>query len=348
MKKRFLNKLIALATIFIASTVMIPQKAEAAWISNYYGGWAYSNGYSMATGWNKINGTWYYFNSYGIMQTGWVSTGGQWYYLDKSGAMQTGTIQIEGKIYLLGPSGAMQTGSCVINGKMYYFGADGVCVGNDVPRPERAYDYYGNFVQPYIPSQISNPNSVMDTSIPLETGEEAKTEYRIYYKDDDGEALLTKRIDADDRITLYEPEKAGYEFVEWNTKKNGNGTSYDAGDKMKLTKDLTLYAQWDEIEEKEEEDDKISVTGITVSVLNHNESVPTISVGDTIQLSRKITPSNATTTKVTWAVKNGNPGKAEITSTGKLTAVEGGTVTVTATATDGSKTVGSITIRIES
>lgn len=353
MKSKFLSKLIAVATVFIASTVMIPQKADAAWISNYYGGWAYSNGYSLATGWNKINETWYYFNSYGLMQTGWLSVDGQWYYLDKSGAMQTGVIQVEGKIYLLGPSGAMQTGSCVIGKKMYYFGSDGVCTGTDVPVPQKAYDYYGNPVQPYVPSQISVPNVDMDTTIPLDIGQQSKTEYRVYYKDDDGEDLITKRVECDfgksfAYITLYEPEKAGYEFIEWNTKKNGNGTSYDAGDKIKLTEDLKLYAQWDEIEEKDDKEEKISVTGITISALNHEESVPTISVGDTIQLTRKITPSNATTTKVTWTVKSGNPGKAEITSTGKLTALEGGTVTVTATATDGSKTIGTMTIKIES
>ena len=354
MKNKFLNKLIAIATVFIASTVIMPQKAEAAWINNYYGGWAYSNGDSLAVGWNKINGVWYYFNSNGLMQTGWISSEGKMYYLDKSGAMQTGIIQIEGKIYYLSSSGAMQTGSNVIGKKMYYFGPDGTCTGTDVPVPQKAYDYYGNPVQPYIPSQISIPNVEMDTIIPLDIGERAIKELRVHYKDDDGEELITKKVECDfgksyAYITLYEPEKEGYEFIEWNTKKNGNGNSYDAGDKIKLTEDLKLYAQWSEIEEKEDEDDeKISVTGITISALGHSESVPTINVGDTIQLTRKITPSNATTTKIKWAVNNGKPGKAEITSTGKLTALEGGTVTVTATSTDGSDIVAKMTIRIES
>lgn len=348
MRNKFLNKLIAVSIALTVVTVMIPMKTEAAWINNYYGGFAYSNGYYLSTGWNMINGTWYYFNSLGVMQTGWLNSNGTWYYLDQSGAMQTGVIQVEGKIYLLGPSGGMQTGSNIINGKMYYFGPDGVCMGTDVPTPLKGYDYYGNPVQPYVPSQISNPNAVMDSNIPLENGQKIEEQYRVYYKDDDGDLILTKRIDADTKITLYEPDKAGYEFIEWNTKKNGNGTSYDAGDKVKLTGDLTLYAQWDEVETDDDSDeDTIKVTGITLGAVGYTGTTINISVGDTVQFTRKIAPSTATNTKITWSVKNGSTGKAEITSTGKLTALQPGTVTVRATATDGSKVFKEMTVIIE-
>ena len=63
MKKKLISNLAA--TILVASTILSisPVKAEAAWINNYYGGWAYSDGYYLATGWRNINGTWYYFNS---------------------------------------------------------------------------------------------------------------------------------------------------------------------------------------------------------------------------------------------------------------------------------------------
>ena len=355
MKSKFLCKFIAAAIVTSTALAICPKEAHAAWISNYYGGWAYSNGYSLATGWNKIGGVWYYFNSYGIKQTGWISSGGQSYYLDKSGAMQTGVIQVEGKIYLLGPSGAMQTGSCVIGGKMYYFGADGVCTGNDVPTPLKAYDYYGNPVQPYVPSQISVPNVGMDTIIPLDIGEQAKTEYRVYYKDDDGEAILTKRMECDlgksyAYITLYEPEKSGYEFIEWNTKKNGNGTSYDSGDKIKLTSDLKLYAQWNEIEDIHDEDeDKVDVTGITIKAVGSESVRPTINLGSKLQLTKKVAPSNATNTKVTWKVINGaenSRGKAEISSTGLLTPIQSGTVLVKAVSADDSSIYGEIYVII--
>ena len=39
-------------------------------------------------------------------------------------------------------------------------------------------------------------------------------------------------------------EREGYEFVEWNTDPEGRGDSYDAGDSITVTEDLTLYAMW--------------------------------------------------------------------------------------------------------
>lgn len=357
MKSKFLNKFIAAAIVTFSVFAICPKGAQAEWISNYYGGWAYSNGYSIVTGWNKINGIWYYFDSNGVMQTGWfVDSDGKKYYLDRSGAMQTGVIQFEGKIYLLASSGVMQTGSVVIGGKMYYFGADGVCIGDDVPTPIKAYDCYGNPVQPYVPSQIANPNAIMDTVIPLDIGERETVEYKVHYKDDDGEALITKKVEADKsdsnvKITLYEPEKSGYEFIEWNTKKNGNGTSYDAGDKIKLTKDITLYAQWDEIEDEEDDDDdKIAVTSIKIKAVQSDATRPTVSLGSKLQLTKKVYPSNATNTKVTWKVVNGaenSRGKAEISSTGLLTPIQSGTVLVKAVSADDSKIVGEIYVIIE-
>ena len=41
-------------------------------------------------------------------------------------------------------------------------------------------------------------------------------------------------------------EKTGYTFSGWNTKADGTGTSYTDGQKVSLTEDITLYAQWEE------------------------------------------------------------------------------------------------------
>ncbi len=40
--------------------------------------------------------------------------------------------------------------------------------------------------------------------------------------------------------------KNGKHFAEWNTASNGTGTSYDPGDQVTLTGDLTLYAIWED------------------------------------------------------------------------------------------------------
>lgn len=80
----------------------------------------------------------------------------------------------------------------------------------------------------------------------------------------------------------------------------------------------------------------VAVTGITV---NSTNSATTVSAGGTLQMSAVVTPANATNNKVTWSVDKGT-GTATIDTTGLLTAVSAGTVTVKATARDGSSVTG--------
>ncbi len=94
-----------------------------------YHGWLKSGSYwyylgtdgKMQTGWKKIGSTWYYFKGSGIMQTGWQQISGKWYYFKGSGAMQTGWQQISGKWYYFDSSGAMLTGWQQVGGNQYYF-----------------------------------------------------------------------------------------------------------------------------------------------------------------------------------------------------------------------------------
>ena len=87
---------------------------------------------------------------------------------------------------------------------------------------------------------------------------------------------------------------------------------------------------------------KISVTNITVT----SEDADSIILnGSTLQMAASISPDDATATEVTWSVEAGT-GTATIDSTGLLTAMSAGTVTVKATANDGSGVVGSKVIEI--
>ncbi|NBJ82113.1 N-acetylmuramoyl-L-alanine amidase family protein [bacterium 1XD42-94] len=79
----------------------------------------------MQTGWQRRNGVYYYMNQDGRMQTGWLLEGGIWYYLSESGGMVTGWYQVDGKAYFFNESGAMQTGWKDVGGQMYYFYPDG-------------------------------------------------------------------------------------------------------------------------------------------------------------------------------------------------------------------------------
>ena len=45
-------------------------------------------------------------------------------------------------------------------------------------------------------------------------------------------------------LSSSKPTRDGYTFVNWNTKKDGSGTTYKAGASYNSNADLTLYAQW--------------------------------------------------------------------------------------------------------
>lgn len=90
------------------------------------GEWYYLNSSGiMQTGWQRLSGGWYYLNNNGVMQTGWQKISGKWYYFDKNGVMQTGWQKISGKWYYLNNSGEMQTGWQKISGKWYYLNVSG-------------------------------------------------------------------------------------------------------------------------------------------------------------------------------------------------------------------------------
>ena len=100
-------------------------KIKSGW-QEIEGNWYYfnSNG-NMKTGWEEINDYWYYFNNDGIMQTGWQEIGGKWYYFRPDGNMRVGWEQINGYWYYFGSDGSMQTGWQEVGGIWYYFRPDG-------------------------------------------------------------------------------------------------------------------------------------------------------------------------------------------------------------------------------
>ena len=82
---------------------------------------------SKLTGWQKIDGKWYYYNSNGDKTTGWQKVSGKWYYLNSDGVMQTGWQKIKNKWYYFNASGVMQTSKWIKSGsKWYYVDASGV------------------------------------------------------------------------------------------------------------------------------------------------------------------------------------------------------------------------------
>lgn len=116
------------------STVTYGHTLYAHW-SARLNGWQTANNQTYyyrdgikVTGWQKIDGRWFYFNSSGAMLKGWQQIGGKWYYfivqgsVGQSGTMLTGWQHLSGgKTFYFNSSGAMQTGWQKIDGKWYYF-----------------------------------------------------------------------------------------------------------------------------------------------------------------------------------------------------------------------------------
>ncbi len=100
------------------------------------------------------------------------------------------------------------------------------------------------------------------------------------------------------------------------------------------------------IEVSEEESIEESQTPVAVTAITLTASKTELYVGETSIITASVTPVNADNKGVTFAVSSGSS-NATITSDGTLTAVKVGTVTVTATASDGSGVKATINITVK-
>lgn len=102
------------------------------WTRNATGHWMYYKEGKKQIGWQMINGTYYFFNSDGVMHEGWKqNTQTQnWYYWTNEG-IASGWRNIGGKWYYFGKDHIMyQDGFKEIEGKTYYFYKDGAMAAN--------------------------------------------------------------------------------------------------------------------------------------------------------------------------------------------------------------------------
>ncbi|RNL38385.1 L,D-transpeptidase family protein [Paraeggerthella hongkongensis] len=107
--------------------------------------WYYLNSQGIRqTGWVKLDGTWFLLGSDGAMKTGWQKLGGTWYYLHDSGAMATGWLKLSDTWYYLESSGAMATGWRTIGGISYYFDSSGAWVSSDARMTNLAQQFHSN------------------------------------------------------------------------------------------------------------------------------------------------------------------------------------------------------------
>jgi len=85
--------------------------------------------------------------------------------------------------------------------------------------------------------------SVDDGGITIEAAK-----YRITYKANGGvgDDIVTDDYKAGSIVAVEKNTftRDGYSFVNWNTKEDGSGTSYEAGSNITLDSNITLYAKW--------------------------------------------------------------------------------------------------------
>lgn len=102
-RKRFACIILCLC-LLLGGMVSGSAEATGRWLKTS-DGWMYLKGTVIATGWEQIDGIWYWFDESGFMANGWKEIDGTWYYFD-NGAMVTGTHKIKGKKYVFSDSGA--------------------------------------------------------------------------------------------------------------------------------------------------------------------------------------------------------------------------------------------------
>ena len=93
------------------------------------GSWYYfaPEGGEMSTGWAEIQGERYYFGTDGVRRSGWLELSDGVYYLSPSDASAlSGWQEIDGSTYYLDENGRVCTGLTEIEGQLYFLGQDGI------------------------------------------------------------------------------------------------------------------------------------------------------------------------------------------------------------------------------
>ena len=104
---------------------------------------------------------------------------------------------------------------------------------------------------------VDNPNVANEGGMVTLNGEEVTTYVTVTYNNNfeyhnqSGVQIATQKIVTNTNTKMIAPADwfspgylLGYTLREWNTRPDGKGTSYSTGATMKLSADITLYAQW--------------------------------------------------------------------------------------------------------
>ena len=127
-KNTTLPPLIFLVVACVLALMVITQQPPAnGWLEQHDSKSYILDGEPVA-GWQKIDGTQYYFGDDYFLRTGWQVIDGNTYFFHPDGSMHTGWLEMDEAQYYLTEGGTLATGWQIINGKVYYFNTDGITV----------------------------------------------------------------------------------------------------------------------------------------------------------------------------------------------------------------------------
>lgn len=141
-----------------------------------------------------------------------------------------------------------------------------------------------------------------------------KNSYTVTF-DANGGSCSTGRITVkydDSYGGLPTPSYFRHTFAGWYTSRSG-GSKIESGSIFRETRNITLYAHWNDI---------------PVTAINGDFSDKTFGVGETRNPGASVSPSSATNTTITWRSNNTNVAKVD--GNGNITGISKGTATITA------------------
>ena len=168
--------------------------------------------YFMVTGWNKISGANYYFDSNGRMQkncwvsghylgsngkalTGWQTLSGYRYFFDGNGKMYTGLKTVGSYMYYFDTSNGKMLKNAwkSINGNFYYFNGNGEAVKGWQEISGATYYFNGNYVRLSGTQTIDGKVCHLDSDGKAITGWQTIND-KTYYYDNHGATVTNRAV----------------------------------------------------------------------------------------------------------------------------------------------------------
>ena len=168
------------------------------------------------------------------------------HYINNDGQVTTSNKKV---LALTGKKGSPSLNENVSNN--YQVDADTRWAGGYTnPNSEDAYNYNSNNYRKWTDyTGKSNPFSILPPYLGVYYWKRVKVKYRLSFDANSGIGEMLSILEEPKTVVIPTNNfvREGYEFVSFNTAPDGSGTSYQSGDSIVLSEDITLYAIWEQL-----------------------------------------------------------------------------------------------------